>query len=645
MYPSSSGAGHNPNPPRRGVNAALEPVQEWTIKEILFDGVEKRIKPDTFPDHIARMARQIDWMSLIDTDKRYDNPDLADLDDEEEYPKFEEELPTIPPEAGPWHTVAKNLHESLQQLNVLIDTIGIIRNTDYMKPLTVLDPLLIDSPTLIDFANQSKSSHWVWKRRALNEAIEVLGVSMRNRNPKEESTDEAHALRVSELMALRNVWRIRKTGHRIYGDLGYHIFGMKYNSRELFEIRRRDLSIEEMDAFRGRNPPSLIQVSVPRDLMKRSNLVLKIVRDEDSGGLFGKTVEEDYEYMKVRPKEAEKVHWRRALRWAQQALVNRDVFEQLCTDASRMYNRNSVVKGNTLMHAMYDGLFLKVELKNYPFKVGDLREPESDVFLARMLQQLVVTDECTRWIRPQMFVSMPLTTLPEQLDTRGSKAYTKVDIIEYARKQTRLLDKMGRITGHYYMAQKVNAILLDFQNSSSDPSIQWRFVRTSIYSSFASVNIIYRGYESLMGRHCFWVHIEHDGASVITKEGQTIDCYRDKEFLQFMIKMQIVNANVTAATFLGKFTWHYSVITTNMNAMSDRKLPCPSALLCNEPSTKQIFMQFPVDRSPIIKMRKFPFTPEEELDEDHQFTTFEFSRLPGTTLCKKMEFIFSLFKN
>ena len=47
MYPSSSGAGHNPTPPRRGVNAALEPVQEWTIKEILFDGVEKRVKYDT----------------------------------------------------------------------------------------------------------------------------------------------------------------------------------------------------------------------------------------------------------------------------------------------------------------------------------------------------------------------------------------------------------------------------------------------------------------------------------------------------------------------------------------------------------------------------------------------------------------------
>lgn len=68
----------------------------------------------SYEDHVAKLARKVDWRKLIGSDATYDNPDALPRDDEPN--DMEEEEETIlrmedrrTPEAGPWHTVAKFL--------------------------------------------------------------------------------------------------------------------------------------------------------------------------------------------------------------------------------------------------------------------------------------------------------------------------------------------------------------------------------------------------------------------------------------------------------------------------------------------------------------------------------------------------------
>ncbi|KAK6012815.1 hypothetical protein OSTOST_22008, partial [Ostertagia ostertagi] len=436
MYPSGSSTfTGGPGVVRKGADISLEGVNEWKIQEIGYDGVEKYIKPPSFSDNVGKLARQVDWKKLIGSDALYDNPNSikSENEDDETVEKKSVEIEErVVPEAGPWHGVAKYLHESLQQFNVLLDNLAIMRATDYMKPLTILDPIHAESaPMQTENAAASKATQWVWKRKvesqidllccedncvfdserfiipyitfqALLEAMSVLELAQRLRNVEVE--DEVHQQKSQffmELTKMREYWRVRKTGDHIYGDLGYRIFGSKYNPRELFDITRISLPPgTSIDAN-----TTVLQVTVPRDLTRRSTLSVSIVKDDYTNrDLFASLDDHQFEYMKIDNSKIESIHWSDALKWAQETLICKDIFNTLCSDAVQMRSRLSTIR---------DGVLLE----------GDLPE-EGCPYLNRSLREMMVAQECTRWVRPQAFVSLPLTNLSEALDARGPRAFT-----------------------------------------------------------------------------------------------------------------------------------------------------------------------------------------------------------------------------
>lgn len=51
---------------------------------------------------------------------------------------------------------------------MLLDNLAIMRATDYMKPLTILDPIHAESaPVQLENAGASKATQWVWKRKVV----------------------------------------------------------------------------------------------------------------------------------------------------------------------------------------------------------------------------------------------------------------------------------------------------------------------------------------------------------------------------------------------------------------------------------------------------------------------------------------------
>uniref|UniRef100_A0A0K0CWP1 Mediator complex subunit 17 n=1 Tax=Angiostrongylus cantonensis TaxID=6313 RepID=A0A0K0CWP1_ANGCA len=425
-------------------------------------------RPPSFSDNVGKLARQVDWKKLIGSDAVYDNPNsLINETDDEEVQNIVEER--VVPEAGPWHNVAKFLHESLQQLNVLLDNLAIMRATDYMKPLTVLDPIHAESgPMLAETAAVSKATQWVWKRKALLEAMSVLELAQRFRNVEVE--DEVHQQKsqfFSELTKMREYWRVRKTGDHIYGDLGYHIFGSKYNPRELFDISR--VSFPPGTSFDSN--VSVLQVTVPRDLTRRSTLSVSIVKDDHMNrDLFASLDDHQFEYMKVDSNKIESIQWTNALTWAQETLICKDIFNTLCSDAVQMRNRLSTIRDGVLLVSLYNDYLLRVELKYHPFKEGDLPE-EGCPYLNRALREMMVAQECTRWMRPQMFISLPLTNLSEALDARGPRAFTAREIESRAYRPQFLLEKLIIIASHYSLVRMTRDTLEEFMSTTRDPQV------------------------------------------------------------------------------------------------------------------------------------------------------------------------------
>ncbi|CAI4231321.1 unnamed protein product [Auanema sp. JU1783] len=640
MFPN--GSGFVPGPGKKGARIALEPYGDWKIQEIGYDGVEKYLRPESFSDHVGKLACKVDWKQVVPSALTYDDPNaVEDEEDEEETQALVGSKDRLIPEAGPWHTVAKNLHESLTQLHVLLDDLKIMSNTNYMAPLTILDPIHNESG---DKSMDNKALQWIWRRKALLEAASVLEKA-HERLSQPTQTSNVMDNFFLELKKMREYWRVRKTGDHIYGDLGYHIFGPKYNSRELFDITRRSTPIlyyeRGLAMYTGSSPTkddvisSVLQVSVPRDLTRRSTLSLSIVRDDASSqNLFANLDDSNFEWMKIETKKIENIHWSNALKWAQDTLICRDTFDTLCTESVQMRERRSTIRDGVLLVALHDGYMLRIELKYYPFVDGEF-EAEGDSYLNRSLRQMIVAKECTRWIRPQLYVSLPPTQLPETLDVRGPRAFTQREIEACAYKPEFLLEKLIQVSSHYNLIKIAIDTLKEFIQTTPDPQVQWRFLRCTPTHSQLIVVMSNRNFDYIMGKTTYYMQISPDSITIVNKEGQSILCYRDKTLLLNTLKFMLCTFSLNTISGLAR-SWWYQVLHANMNAVDENGDPAPSLYMCSYGAEWQILIQFPVRGQPVVKIRKSVVTPSENPDDD-KFTVLNYKRIPGSTLCKKLD--------
>lgn len=652
-------------PSRKGPLIALEPFDDWKIQEIGYNGVERYIRPESFADHVGKLARQVDWKKVVGSDAIYDNPSLveenADTEEEEE-PKTVPIEERVIPEAGPWHPVAKNLHESLQQLNVLLDNLTIMRNTDYMKPLTILDPIHTESSQQqADTVANSKAVQWVWKRRALGEATSVLDRAIERMNMVmgngESNESQEKGQFFMELKKMREYWRIRKTGDHIYGDLGFHIFGSKYNPRELFDISRRSQPTFFLAADHSWIPPSsmskvssnekviqsVLQVTVPRDLTRRSTISVSIVKDDQTTkNLFASLDDAQFEFMRLDVNKTDNIHWDNALKWAQETLICRDTFDTLCSEAVQMRTHLSTIRDGVLLISLHDGQLLRIELKYHPFRDGII-VADGDAYLNRSLRQMLVARECTRWIRPQLFVSLPTSNLSEALDIRGPKAFTQKEIDERAFKPQYLLEKMLEVSNHYSLVKMVVETLKEFIMDDPDPQMHWRFLRCTPTNSQLMIILTNRTFDYIVGKTTYYMRISSDAVCLVSKEGHVIECYRDKKLLMYSLKHMLCSFSVTSVSSLAKMWWWLQGLHANMNALDNEGNPAPTLYMCNASSSRHILIQFSIDHPPTIKIRSEVAQPIDNPGED-TFVQLNYRRIPGSSLLKKMDNLFSLLR-
>ncbi|CAK5025024.1 unnamed protein product [Meloidogyne enterolobii] len=140
MYGQSTSNSNN------GVQICVEPLSEWKIQEITYDGFEKYIKPSDFKDVLRKNARRIKWRKIVGNDSSLDRAPIdEDSDDSEgegkddnqkksETVKTPSALNIHEPVAGPWAAVGKHLHNALQEVHILLDALKITSRTYYLSP-------------------------------------------------------------------------------------------------------------------------------------------------------------------------------------------------------------------------------------------------------------------------------------------------------------------------------------------------------------------------------------------------------------------------------------------------------------------------------------------------------------------------------
>ncbi|VDN19160.1 unnamed protein product [Gongylonema pulchrum] len=421
-----------------GVNVALEAGSEWEVR---------KVGPLDYLGRVAKMAGKVDWLELAGADATFGNPDSLprdnDGDDDGDDADEEMELDEVEnvvvgmedrktPEAGPWHGVAKYYHHSLQQVNTLADMVAILK-TSGMEALTVADTFEVQH-NMQDMIQQSKQFQWVTRRKGLGEAVAVFEYGQKMRAKISAENDIEKELFFRELRKMREFWRVRKTGDIMYGDLGYKIFGSKYKPRDLFDIRQRagissSAGSDSIGATSLSTADSYLQIQLPCHLLRRASVAVSIETDGDDPKDLFATSENELDCLKLCQEKASEVPWPKALNWAQENLVCKDIFKQVLFHAVVLKKHVAVVRGEVLVVSLLDKVLLRVELAYHPFEDGPL-PAAGDAYLNRTLRHLYFNDLCVRDARQQTFVAMPLTTLPDTLDLRGPYAMNDEEVIQ-----------------------------------------------------------------------------------------------------------------------------------------------------------------------------------------------------------------------
>ncbi|CEF69056.1 Mediator of RNA polymerase II transcription subunit 17 [Strongyloides ratti] len=565
----------------------------------------------------------------------------------------------IIPEAGPWHKVAKYLHEALQHINYLHDQLRVM-DTPYMKPLTVAESIG-DENTAIN----SKLYLWVAKRKALEESVAVLETGTKHRKVDTESFEDKQAF-FNELKSMREFWRLRKVGRFLTGDLGYRIFGSKFIPSESFDVTRKSSAmLEEERKYKAEicdtSPLSYLQVIVPCDLMRRTVMSVDIIIDHNTG------IEEpssrrkdnsDLEYMVVKPEDAMKIHWRKALLWAQESLICRDIFKNLFSDAAQATEIFSTQRENVLMVSLFSNVVLKIQLDFYPFKDGDLPQPGIPV-LNTLLRHLFLSDLCIRPKLLQQFITLPLIDSQDYIAGRtfsdASKSEMK-EMINFTR-HTTLLSRLCKVASHYKLVQEVINELENFSIKHPDPSLSWRFYRITSIESFINVVLSNRGFVDIIPKQLFTISITHNNIliNIRAKEGKDLfECGHNLEIFVKSLKMVYCRYMINSVAIQSK-QWVWYVLSSNLRfSESHYTTNCDLTLyMSNVSGLYHIYFfvnyitlekSITVERSIDLVLQRNGNSSFDKNIDDEKYVTLEYNALVGDSLLKKFDFLFAILR-
>ncbi|KAL7073822.1 hypothetical protein ACQ4LE_007202 [Meloidogyne hapla] len=651
MYGQSSSSNN-------GVQICVEPLSEWKIQEITYDGYEKYIKPSDFKDVLRKNARRIKWRKIVGNDASLDrappDEDSDDSESEKDQKKSEVKTPSAlnihEPVAGPWAAVGKHLHNTLQEVHVLLDALRITSRTYYLTPL--VNALIQDERSESDQIAHAKTYQLCTRKRALVDASRLVEKMMKYRQQvvvTAGDTEEGNFTK--ELRELRENWRVRKVGSTIYGDLGYKTYVPKFAPQEIFDVFQKTQKARHIGIMRFNNP-SYVGVNIAHNLCFRSKLVVLIEPDDEtSAHLLYKKIPTQ---QSINEDQIKHIHWKQALPWAQDTLICKDILSQFINESVSAQQNDALVSiatENSIVISLFDGLLIRVTLHSFPFlEREELPPSEAGIpFLSQTLRELFLAEHTSKTKRNQQFVTLPHTTLPESLDMRGPQAICLEEVLSRMKTSDSLIKKFVDRCSHYELVTRTIDFLQNYLIQLPDPQPQWRWVRVTRNFTLISLSFVNRGFENL-GKFASHIRITNTSIVLISKEVHQINCRRDVSILEESLLLLTAHFWVNSLNILTR-AYSWQVLHANINAFDVEGNPAPTFYACNQTATKSLFIQFYSNGTHpgiFIKennIKEEPQIKQNPLNELGGFRFLNYLRIPGSTFMRKMDNLLATFIN
>ncbi|XP_018412314.1 PREDICTED: mediator of RNA polymerase II transcription subunit 17 [Nanorana parkeri] len=533
------------------VQISIESSAEKQVQEVGLDGSETYVQPLSMSQNLARLAQRIDFQQESeDENDEGAGPRETEWGEQED----EEGLIKFQPSLWPWDSVRNHLRGTLTEMCVLYDVLTIVKDKRYMH----LDP--VSQEPLTPKQNQ-QSLLLVSKRKSLHGAAQILskGAERLSKSVAENQENKRQRDFNSELLRLRQHWKLRKLGDKILGDLSYRSAGSLFPHHGTFEvIKNTDLDLDK------KMPEDYcpLDVHIPSDLEGSAYLKVSIQKQSPDIGDLGTVNLFKRPVPKAKPGTP---HWQTKLEAAQNVLLCKEIFAQLSREAVQIKSQiPHIVVKNQIISQPFPGLQLSISFchstidKKSQKLSSEKTNPEDHLYvLEHNLHQLI--REFHKQTLSNIVMPHPASAPfgHKRMRLAGPQAFDKNDLTVMQQSEG-LLEKIIKQAKHIFLRRRAARTIDSLASRIEDPQIQahWSSIN-DVYESSVKVLITSQGYEQICKSIQLQLNIGVDQIKVVHRDGRVITLSHQEQELQDFLLSQMSQHQVLAVQQLAKVMgWH-----------------------------------------------------------------------------------------
>uniref|UniRef100_A0ABI7XF77 Cofactor required for Sp1 transcriptional activation subunit 6 n=2 Tax=Felinae TaxID=338152 RepID=A0ABI7XF77_FELCA len=589
----------------RAVRISIESACEKQVQEVGLDGTETYLQPLSMSQNLARLAQRIDFSQGSGSEEEEaagaegDAQDWAgagssaDQDDEEGLVKFQ-------PSLWPWDSVRNNLRSALTEMCVLYDVLSIVRDKKFMT----LDPVSQDA---LPPKQNPQTLQLISKKKSLAGAAQILlkGAERLTKSVTENQENKLQRDFNSELLRLRQHWKLRKVGDKILGDLSYRSAGSLFPHHGTFEvIKNTDIDLDK------KIPEDYcpLDVQIPSDLEGSAYIKVSIQKQAPDIGDLG-TVNL---FKRPLPKSKPGL----------QLLIS-------------------------LCHSSNDKKSQKCATEK--------QSPEDHLYVLEHNLHLLIREFHKQTLSS---ITMPHpASAPfghKRMRLSGPQAFDKNEINSLQSSEG-LLEKIIKQAKHIFLRSRAAATIDSLASRIEDPQIQahWSNIN-DVYESSVKVLITSQGYEQICKSIQLQLNIGVEQIRVVHRDGRVITLSHQEQELQDFLLSQMSQHQVHAVQQLAKVMgWQVLSFSNHVGLGPIESIGNASAITVASPSGdyaisvrngpesgSKIMVQFPRNQCKDL--------PKSDVLQDSKwnhlrgpFREVQWNKMEGRNFVYKMELLMS----
>lgn len=562
----------------------LEVPAENSVFEVLYDGTELPKQPPTMSEKLTELARKID----------FGVNDGEPGEDEDKEKEEEEEKPLFEQPHWPFENIRDKIRNAHTEMSVLHDVLALVKEKRYM----CLDPVHTDQPEskqyiqflalkkslssagsiLLNGAERLRSSHLVATSSPGGVGAQRPG----------QPTEDFH----TELLRLRENWRLKKVANTIIGDLSYRSAGSHFKHTGIFEVSKSEdvqpgpnnaLMPGGISPMMNRGvPQSSLKVTVPAELEGSAYIFVCIKKDEED---ICSAQLSSNDYTTADPR------WQLKLEKAQNVLFCKELFSQLAREAVKLTPAiPHLVVGNQITATIFPGIHLLIGLchsdaKGKSSKGGsgpggtvtgtgqsgansssNVNAPgkythEND--LEHSLHQLLHRVYHHTFQHPLPHPVYAQMGLSKKRRIAGPEGMDRNQLLQTVKEPT-LLEQIICQVQHNFLRLRTMYVIDQLAMELKDPLIvsHWNAFNSPTQSC-VKITIVTQGYDSVV-RTKLVIHIYERTLKCICRDGKVMTMSFEPQELRNLILCQISQHNMAAVQCLAKYTG-WTVLSSEQN--------------------------------------------------------------------------------